>query len=456
VPPSPVQAGTSLPCTVTIGTGSGDLTYTTLQSTLNLQDGDVICIAAGTYNGGTFAGATATTTPITIENAPGGSVTFSGTLSFSDLHNVVFSGAGTAGTLTGISVGGSGQNDDVDISGPLDTFTFQNVNLLSCNRYGIYVNDDNLVYQAGSPASYFHDLTFKNLTDYATGYTAIAFGPTAVGLTAAKGFASITENLEIANCDFANIQPGSVLGLDDVQGCKIHNNRFMHINKSLTNHDNIMLLAGYGDIYDNYSSDYQGEGIRIWPFGVNGATVTNFYNNINLGSIKYSAIEFQPQAPFLDVIAYLTPADEVATLNAYNNTAGDLDLGALNNSSLCGATGTSTPFWYSALIDVYDNGTVNLTNNLAFETLCPDDNGAAQAAPQAFGGHMVNYQGAILPAFTTNQYYPFYGDAGLQDDQGVIPLAGSPVIGAGTPVAGLATDFYGNPRGNPPSVGAVE
>jgi hypothetical protein len=36
------------------------------------------------------------------------------------------------------------------------------------------------------------------------------------------------------------------------------------------------------------------------------------------------------------------------------------------------------------------------------------------------------------------------------------PSSGSPLIGAGTPITGLTTDYYGTPRPNPPSIGAVE
>jgi hypothetical protein len=454
IPPSPVQAGASLACTVNIGTGSGALNYPTMQSTLNLHDGDVVCIASGTYAGGaTFSGVTATT-GITIQNAPGGTVAIDGPVTFSNLANVVFSGAGTVGTLTGISIT-SPFSDDIDVTGTINGFTIQNIDLQMSVRYGIYVNNDNLKYEAGDVATYFNNLHFQNITDYATTYIAIGFGPMET-ISASTGFVSIARNVEVDHCDFGNITPGTVVSLDDVMAASVHHNRFLHINKSSIDHNAIIFLMGYGDIYANYTQDYQGEGARVWPWNIDGTGATvNVYNNINLDSEKYSALEFQPQAPYLDVISILTPAQEVATCNAYDNTAGNMDLEGQTNPSQCG-NGTPADPWYSAYIDVYDNGTVNLTNNLVFNTSCPATSGAEMAAPDAYGGHLVNYEGNITPTYSHNLYYDTWQAAGLEAELSVTPGAGSPALGAGVPVTGLTTDFYGTARGNPPSVGAVE
>ncbi|MGA9115814.1 MAG: FlgD immunoglobulin-like domain containing protein [Bacteroidota bacterium] len=46
---------------------------------------------------------------------------------------------------------------------------------------------------------------------------------------------------------------------------------------------------------------------------------------------------------------------------------------------------------------------------------------------------------------------PLYNSA--RDPQ---PQAGSPLLAAGTPVPGVAVDYFGNPRGTPPSIGAFE
>ena len=454
IPPSPVQAGTSLACTVNIGAGSGALTYPTMQSTLNLKDGDVVCIASGTYSGGaTFSGITAAT-GITIQNAPGGSVTIVGPVTLSDLANVTFSGAGTVGTLTGISIT-SPFSDDIDVTGTINGFTIQNVDLGMSTRYGIYVNNDNLKYQAGDVTTYFNNLHFKNITDYATNYIPIAFTP-AETISASTGFVSIARNVEVDHCDFGNITPGTVVSMDDVMASSVHDNRFLHINKGSIDHNAIIFIMGYGDIHDNYTQDYQGEGARVWPWNIDGTGATvNVYNNINLDSDKYSALEFQPQAPYLDVISILTPAQEVATCNAYNNTAGNMDLEGESNPSQCG-NGTPSDPWFSAYIDTYDNGTVNLTNNLVFNTLCPSVNGSEQGIAQAFDGHMVNYEGNITPNYSHNLYYASWQAAGLESELSVIPAAGSPALGAGVAVSGLTTDYYGAARGDPPSVGAVE
>jgi hypothetical protein len=454
-PPSPVQAGTSLACTAHIGAGSGALNYPTMQSTLGLKDGDVVCIAPGTYAGGaTFSNVSATKTAITLQNDPSGTVAIGGPVTLSNLENVVFSGAGRAGTLTGISVS-SAFSDDIDVGGTIDGLTIQNVDLQKNVRYGIYVNNDALAYKAGDVSTYFNDIHILNVTDYATVFTAIAFGP-AETISASTGFVSIARNVEIAHSDFGGITPGTVIDVDDVMASSVHHNRFLHINKGLDDHNALIFLTGYGDIYANYSEDYQGEGARVWPWNIDGTgAVVNVYDNINLDSVKYSALEFQPQATYLDVLSILTPAQEVATCNAFGNTAGNLDLEGAADPSECGNTAPDEP-WFSAYIDVYDNGTVNLTDNLVFNTSCPSTGGAEMGAPEAYGGHMVNYEGNIVPNYSHNLYFATWEAAGLTSELGAVPGATSPAKGAGASVPGLTTDFYGTPRADPPTVGAVE
>jgi hypothetical protein len=36
------------------------------------------------------------------------------------------------------------------------------------------------------------------------------------------------------------------------------------------------------------------------------------------------------------------------------------------------------------------------------------------------------------------------------------PTSGSPLIGAGTPISGLTTDYYGVAQPNPPTIGAIK
>ncbi len=76
---------TKLPCNVMVGNGSGSITVT--GSTGN--PGDVICIVAGTYSGGSIT----SVSDRTIQN-DGGLVTITGVVDLANLDNVTLSGSG--------------------------------------------------------------------------------------------------------------------------------------------------------------------------------------------------------------------------------------------------------------------------------------------------------------------------------------------------------------------------
>lgn len=59
------------------------------------------------------------------------------------------------------------------------------------------------------------------------------------------------------------------------------------------------------------------------------------------------------------------------------------------------------------------------------------------------------------PMFTNEPASPMVSEAAL-DNFNFTPASGSPLLGAGVAISGLTTDIYGNPRPNPPSIGAVE
>jgi hypothetical protein len=88
---------TKLPCTLTVGTGSGTLDV----SAATGKPGDVVCVAAGTYTGGSIKGLTSRT----LQN-DGGLVTITGVVEIGNLTGVTFSGSGVTGLAYGFQLAG--------------------------------------------------------------------------------------------------------------------------------------------------------------------------------------------------------------------------------------------------------------------------------------------------------------------------------------------------------------
>jgi hypothetical protein len=101
--------------------------------------------------------------------------------------------------------------------------------------------------------------------------------------------------------------------------------------------------------------------------------------------------------------------------------------------------------WVAGIVDTYGfgGGTVEITNNLAFNIQMQKDN------------PIVNVEGAGVATLKNNLYFDTFTAAGLADARSGRLAVGSPAIGAGTAVTGLADDFYGKAFGAPPDVGAV-
>ena len=131
----------------------------------------------------------------------------------------------------------------------------------------------------------------------------------------------------------------------------------------------------------------------------NCGTVLNQWENNNF--IGYT----DPSSGLPPGLWYLTPGANIVITSSYNNEFG------IRNGDTCG------------------------TNNIT----CVD--------PLLVNEPAVPWPGSITdldvfnPFVSGNSFYP---------------TSGSPLIGAGTPITGLTTDYYGVAQPNPPTIGAVQ
>jgi hypothetical protein len=426
-----------LACTKSIGTGSGAITIS--QSAQGLVDGDVLCIKAGTYSSISLMNVAASSgQTITVQND--GVVEITGSTygtNFSNLTNVVVSGGGVGWSTT---ASGIAFHDltyrALILADPLHGVTFQYIDF---TNIGDYVFDfmPTQTYD-GTPSTLMTDLHILHVN--ATNLTT-----TLLTFNATGPLTGLTQNLEVGWC---TINGGISLGdFNGVFGVDIHHNVVKTLNLASDVHNGVIFLQGDGAIHHNYISDVLGSGIRAWPSSLQTKGRLDIYDNIFLDSIKYSAMEIQPNAPYggfsSTQSSYFTNTDYFV----YSNTAGDLNLCAAPTNPATLPPGPAC--WFGALVDTYDSdgGVLTIANNLVF-----DINGTN-------GGDAIqNIEGNLgaMAILENNLTFSTYQAAGLIDNVSCKPTAQSPVVGAGVVIPGFVDDYFGNPRTSPPDVGAVQ
>jgi hypothetical protein len=197
------------------------------------------------------------------------------------------------------------------------------------------------------------------------------------------------------------------------------------------NHSSNLTIAN-NVIYDISGTGFSGgdqaiQGIRIQN---NQGGINIYYNSINLyGSISRSAATVDKSfSIFIGTgVTNLDIRDNIFA-NSINNTSGVATAYAIYCESAA-----------SAFTDINHN----------------DYFASGPEGVLGFLGSnrtlLAQWQGA-----TGKDGNSIASDPLFNSNENLRPQAGSPVLGAGTPIGGITTDFLGVTRGNPPSIGAYE
>jgi hypothetical protein len=414
-------------CTKSVGTGSGAVDVQ--QAALGLVDGDVVCVRAGAYTSLNVSNITASAgKTITVQND--GIVTFSQPSSGSDLTNVVLSGAGRLGSPTANGF----QFRDIsyralDLSGALHGLTLEYLDFENIGDYTINAAGDGQTYD-GTDASGLTDLKLLHCraTNFGLGFLNLP------GHASGADLVSVAKRVEVAYNDARDSpKAGYVFYLGTAFLASVHHNHASGIALQLAQHNGIVFLNGDGVLHHNYFERYLGEGMRLWPFSYGQVGQVDVYANLFFESQKYSPVEVQAY----DADVTRNAQTHFSNVRIFNNTCGDINLQTMLPDNYV--------TWVAGIVDTYDfgGGTVEITNNLAFNIQMQKD------------GPFVNAEGAGVPTLKNNLYFATFAAAGLVDARSGRLAAGSPAIGAGAAVPGLADDFYGKAFGAPPDVGAV-
>lgn len=351
-----------------VGSGSGDLTID--GNATSYMDNSIILIAPGTY--GTISISNLNpTTKITVRNGNGTVIMdgmnragltpnlFAG-VDFTNCNKVLFTGDGKAGTTYGFQVIDQSYQP-TDIDGVNKNITMQYVSYDNVSNYIISItNSSHVVWDNTDATVIAYNLKFLHLSF--TNGTGQPFNFSQGAITTSS-ITNLHKFIEIASCNISSMDGGDMIYMGASDRYSVHDCQFINVNLTNNNDNGMVHAIGSGDFYNNYLSNCQGHAIRWWStsFGTTPYTC-KAYNNIYIGSRKYSPFEWQSTQ--IDDVG--TPNDNVAkgpnttycNFIVANNTGGNLNYEHHTEFDAC-------------LVDNYHLATgssVVVVNNLLYNT----------------------------------------------------------------------------------------
>lgn len=401
-----------------VGSGAGDLVID--GNSYSFDGNTLFRIKGGKYNSIRIANIDGRSNLITIQN-DGLVEMVNAEMRLENLNNVKISGDGTSSIDKGFLFRDNSYRA-IQVNGVINNFTLQHISFKNIKDY-VFTYKYQKIYD-GSLGSYSRNLKFLNINcDNTSTFFAGDGGVSGQIVGLIKG-------VEIAYLNFKNsAQVGSVVYFGNVEDADIHNNLVDNVNTANDNHNGIFMLKGNGKFYNNFIKNHQGNSIRAWIFSVgNTPKKILIYNNIIIGSRKYSAFEVQA---FREDI---TPGNSTyANAEIFNNTVGNIN---------------TSRQWQGNVVDVYSlqGGYCNVFNNLAFNLNNQDSDNI----------YIAGQQSDLKAKEFNNLYFSTSKGVGFVDEISFRLSSQSKAKSKGNPDNLVVKDFFNNTRSSPPSVGAVE
>jgi hypothetical protein len=420
--------------TVLVGGSGGDLNYSDAQVTLGLAPGDTIGIRAGTYRSLGFGKLRGTAAAkIAIVNV-GGQVVITGSCSscssnLTDVVHVVFSGTGQSGLEHGFRFHDIPYRA-IQLNGDLDSTLIDHCRFENVGDHVIRVNADRKF--DGTQETSIEGMEFSHLFVKNSG-AVIDWGDYA----SANTLTGIGRNISIHDNIVDSSQQGTAFRLNKVFEADIHHNTISRMGLGLTStHPGTILLRGDGRVHHNDIRSVWGVCSRNFGCGLGRTGKVDVYNNIFLGSRKYSALEANT----------LASDTSSRTLPLY---VGNADYRFFHNT-----IGNQRAADFSAaMVDVYTlaGGRCEIRNNLGFHI-------AMDKPYNPKTNYVYSLQNPNPPDTSDNLYSPNHADLGLEDTLQVRLKAGSIAIDRGRVLDLVTDDFSGITRssGAAPDIGARE
>jgi len=346
-------------------------------------------------------------------------------LSVSDVSYVEILGNGTGSLTHGFTFADNNRDRAVILSGNVNHFALAHMAFKNLGVHGAIYYAGDKVYD-GSENSYLTGLKFHHLrSENCKGL--IQFG----GGISESSIKGLIKELKIFNLDITNCpEAKNVVSIGMASDYEIHDNELSHINMKNNEHNAMFFVVGNGKFYNNHISNHQGNAIRAWVVSIgNQPKEMEIYNNIVVGSRKYSAFETQSPPRFM-----IPQKTTYVNVKVYHNTCGSLNL---------------SQDWYGVVLDAYSllGGSCEVFNNLVFDLPAPH--------PKS---NFVSYMSMETSKLVVrdNLYFPDAKSVGFADKVSYKLNPTSKAVGAGIKNP-LKVDIYGKNRNSDrPTVGAVE
>jgi hypothetical protein len=420
--------------TVTIGSGSGMLSYDTAQETLTLHPGDTLAIAPGTYTGIALSNLHGTpTAPITVMCAPG--TVFSsphegGDRRFANLSFVHFEDFTIDRGFTWLFTGAS------------HDLLFKKFAITKGGGFIVY--DPTKVFD-GTKDSAFYNFTWEDCRFDGAGIRNSDW-------QSVSNMKSVLLDFDIHRCSFSNFDAGAgpalILGFDKAFNLQVHECTFSDIGmaKFVVGHGAVIVGSGYFKIYNNTFTRQWANDVRMFPMklnalGYNGAdAITSFYNNISYEKRKYPMFEQNS----------IRPDDLAKSSGMFSSTGSEIFFNTLYHSRRAATSGDP---YCAQLVDIYAPDVV-IKHNLIIEPDCDMPFDPKQ-------DYVCHYGAGPQKGIVTenNLVFATLAESGLMNATTFTPSKTSPAHDAATGrIAFITTDHDGHPRyvGAAADVGAVE
>lgn len=414
--------------TYNVGSGSGNLTIDNSGSTY--IDNSLILIAPGTYGTITIRNFNPATL-ITIKNGTTGQVVTTN-MNYSNYSNLLVSGNGSSDAY-GFYIANN-PSRPTTISGYNRNSTIQYANYFNIGDYPIYCSNGGVTWDNTDATVFNINCRFlHNKFDTCPGVIQLGGNCTLSAVT------DLSRGTEFGYNTWVNCDAGDLVFGGATDQYLIHDNDCSNINLTNNNDNGLFHIIGNGNFYRNYVHGHQGHAIRIWSlsFGATPRTCL-VYDNIVIGSRKYSAFEWQSTVGANIVAA---PNTTYCNIRLNNNTAGDLNLEHHTEFDAC-------------LIENYGmpaGSTQEVYNNLLYNTFS-GNTGTANRFMQFDGG------GSLQTQLLTqgNIYAATFTAAGF--DETALTLTAGPAKNAGVSGHLIDPNDYHNLAFNnsTPSIGAVQ
>lgn len=307
-----------------VGAGTGDLTIDGNSTTY--LDNSLILITPGVYGTIHIQNINAATN-ITIKNGDGvvamdggnyagGAQNIYAGLNYSNCSNLLISGNGSADEF-GFYIHDNSYRP-TSISGTNKNVTLQYISYKNIGDYPVILYGSSAVWNGTDASVKNMGLKFLgNKFDNCNGTIQLGGQVTATQVT------DLSKNIEFAYNQWTNCNAGNLVFAGATDAMDIHNNTFTNINATNNNDNGFFHIIGNVNFYRNYAKSYQGHLLRLWSlsFGVTPANCL-IYDNISIGSRKYSAFEWQ-STEGLNIVA--APNTTYVNIKLSNNTAGKLN-----------------------------------------------------------------------------------------------------------------------------------